>query len=269
MNWDNIICTFASTGCASTVERKLREFSNKRWEKLRFTPLANTSGSDFLQLLNIGGTATSVYLKAIQAIALETGLITHPILPKKLWPKHTPKPRRAITEEEHRRLGSNTRRFYWRAFYEILWETGAAQSDAANLRIENTNLDDGIIAYQRLKTGVRAAQKISPKLIKLLKSLKKGRKSGFFTPFIQNMDSKDRATIFRRKCILLDIKGVTLHSYRYAWAERAFELGLPERLAMVALGHNSAAIHRAYSKNAKIVCPSLSEIAANKLASAN
>ena len=83
------------------------------------------------------------------------------------------------------------------------------------------------------------------------------------------MDSKDRATIFRRKCILLDIKGVTLHSYRYAWAERAFELGLPERLAMVALGHNSAAIHRAYSKNAKIVCPSLSEIASNKLASAN
>ena len=117
MNWDNIICTFASTDCASTVERKLREFSNKIWEKLRFTPLANTSGSDFLQLLNIGGTATSVYLKAIQAIALETGLITHPILPKKLWPKHTPKPRRAITEEEHRRLQSNLRKMLIKANY--------------------------------------------------------------------------------------------------------------------------------------------------------
>ena len=90
MNWDNIICTFASTDCAFTVDHKLREFSNKRWEKLHFTPLANTSGSDFLQLLNIGGTATSVYLKAIQAIALETGLITHPILPKKTLAKTHP-----------------------------------------------------------------------------------------------------------------------------------------------------------------------------------
>ena len=217
----------------------------------------------------MGCTKTYVYLGTLQKLAIEVGLLTHPILPKRMWPKPAKSERRAITEEEHRRLGLNLGTTRWKTFLEILWETGAAQSDAANLRIENTNLDDGIIAYQRLKTGVRAAQKISPKLNKLLKSLKNGRKSGFFTPFIQEMDSKDRATIFRRKCILLDIRGVTLHSYRYAWAERAFELGLPERLAMVALGHNSAAIHRAYSKNAKIVCPSLSEIASNNLASAN
>lgn len=264
ITWDNIICTFASTGCNSTKDRKLREFSNKRWQKLRFTPLDQTSGSDFLQLLYNGGTATSVYLKAVQAIAIETGLITHPVLPKKIWPKHTPKPRRAITEEEHRRLCSNTRRYYWRVFYEILWETGAAQSDAAHLRIENTDLIKGIITYQRLKTGIRAAQAISPKLIKMLKGLSARRKKGFFTHFLQKMDSKDRATLFRRKCKSLKISGITLHSYRYAWAERAFELGLPERMAMVALGHNSAAVHRAYAKNAKIVCPSLCEIAEDK-----
>ena len=101
ITWDNIICTFASTGCNSTKDRKLREFSNKRWQKLRFTPLDQTSGSDFLQLLYNGGTATSVYLKAVQAIAIETGLITHPVLPKKIWPKHTqnpkePSPRKSI-----------------------------------------------------------------------------------------------------------------------------------------------------------------------------
>ena len=43
----------------------------------------------------------------------------------------------------------------------------------------------------------------------------------------------------------------------YAWAERAFSLGMPERLAMVALGHNSSAIHRVYPKGATIVAPSL------------
>jgi methionyl-tRNA formyltransferase len=39
---------------------------------------------------------------------------------------------------------------------------------------------------------------------------------------------------------------VTLHSYRYAWAERAKTAGYPERFAQLALGHNSKAVHRAY-----------------------
>ncbi len=39
---------------------------------------------------------------------------------------------------------------------------------------------------------------------------------------------------------------VTLHSYRYAWAERAKTAGYPERFAQEALGHNSKAVHRAY-----------------------
>ena len=71
------------------------------------------------------------------------------------------------------------------------------------------------------------------------------------------MLTKDRSHQFKRQCTRLGIEGVTLHSYRYAWAERAFQLGLPERFAMVALGHNSPAVHRAYCKNAKVVCPSL------------
>lgn len=48
------------------------------------------------------------------------------------------------------------------------------------------------------------------------------------------------------------IKGVTLHSYRYAWAERAKVCGYPERFAQEALGHNSKAVHRAYAKRALI-----------------
>jgi hypothetical protein len=38
--------------------------------------------------------------------------------------------------------------------------------------------------------------------------------------------------------------GVTLHSYRYAWAERANTVGYPERFAQEALGHNSKALMR-------------------------
>ena len=51
----------------------------------------------------------------------------------------------------------------------------------------------------------------------------------------------------------------SLHSYRYAWAERAKVCGYPERFAQEALGHNSKAVHRAYAKRALIKLPSLQE----------
>ncbi len=264
LTWDTVICTFIRTGCAATIERKLRELGNKRWDKLKSLPINETSGSDFLDLLARGGTKTAVYLGSLQSLAIETGLITHPVLPKRLWPKLPKRPVRAITEKEHRRVRSNLHTSHWRVFLDILWETGAAQSDAASLRIEK--LVDGVVAYQRVKTGVRAAQEISIPLQQTLCQLAAGRISGYFLPAIQSMDSKDRATIFRRKCRQLSIDGVTLHSYRYAWAERAFQLGMPERLAMVALGHNSAAIHRVYAKGAKVVCPSLAGFGATPTA---
>ena len=50
---------------------------------------------------------------------------------------------------------------------------------------------------------------------------------------------------------------MTLHSYRYAWAERAKAVGYPERYAMEALGHNSKAVHRAYARKAQVRLPSL------------
>ena len=53
------------------------------------------------------------------------------------------------------------------------------------------------------------------------------------------------------------ISGVSLHSYRYAWAERAKVAGMPERYAQQALGHSSKAFARSYSKNAIMVVPSL------------
>ena len=36
-------------------------------------------------------------------------------------------------------------------------------------------------------------------------------------------------------------------------------VGMPERFAQAALGHNSKAIHRAYAKRAEIIVPSLED----------
>ena len=73
------------------------------------------------------------------------------------------------------------------------------------------------------------------------------------------MRAGDRATEFKQRCQQLKIRGVTLHSYRYAWAECAKIAGYPERFAQEALGHNSKAVHRAYAKRALVKIPSLEE----------
>jgi integrase len=46
---------------------------------------------------------------------------------------------------------------------------------------------------------------------------------------------KDRSGEFRRRCGILSIRGITLHPYRYAWAQRAKASGYPERWAQSAL----------------------------------
>ncbi len=63
----------------------------------------------------------------------------------------------------------------------------------------------------------------------------------------------------RKSDRLLGIKGVSLHSYLYAWAERAKCAGYPERFAQEALGHNSKAVLRAFAKKAQVKFPSLED----------
>ena len=91
-------------------------------------------------------------------------------------------------------------------------------------------------------------------------------RTGSLCPYLQTVEPGHRATEFRQRCLGLGIKGVTLHSYRYAWAERAKVVGYPERFAQLALGHNSKAVHRAYSKNAKVTLPPLEDYEKNAAA---
>lgn len=84
-------------------------------------------------------------------------------------------------------------------------------------------------------------------------------KSGALFPHLQTVLAGDRATEFKQRCQGLDIEGVLLHSYRYAWAERAKVAGYSERFAQLALDHNSKAVHRAYAKKAQVTLPPLEE----------
>ena len=103
---------------------------------------------------------------------------------------------------------------------------------------------------------------------KIQEVLKRRPAKGPLFPYLCTVRSGDRATEFKQRCDGLKIKGVSLHSYRYGWAERAREAHYPLRCAQENLGQNSAAVHRAYAKNAAVTTPSLDEweeFVANKI----
>jgi hypothetical protein len=142
---------------------------------------------------------------------------------------------------------------------------GAAKSEmpregaiviSPNLSAEDIDWQDRTIAYSRGKTGATVIIHFGDDLEAVLKTVPK---EGPLFPNIRKSREADRATYLKRRCALRDVSGVTLHSYRYAWAERARMAGMPERFAQEALGHNSVAVHRAYAKKAKLKIPSLEE----------
>ena len=116
--------------------------------------------------------------------------------------------------------------------------------------------DNHVISYKRMKTDTVAIMRFDEDMAEILRDLPG---SGPLFPYLRTVRAGDRATEFRQRCAGLKIKDVTLHSYRYAWAERAKAAGYPERYAQVNLGHNSKAMTRAYSRKAEVEMPSLSE----------
>ena len=112
------------------------------------------------------------------------------------------------------------------------------------------------MSFTRKKTGVPVIVHLGAEALNLFKDLPA---EGALFPYLSGGRAGDRATEFGQRCRQLGIKGVTLHSYRYAWAERAKVAGYPERFAQEALGHNSKAVHRSYAQRALMKIPSLEE----------
>ena len=116
--------------------------------------------------------------------------------------------------------------------------------------------DHHVISYKRMKTKTVAVMRFDEDMAEILRDLPG---NGPLFPYLRTVRAGDRATEFKQRCDGLGIKGISLHSYRYAWAERAKTAGYPERYAQVNLGHNSKAMTRAYSRKAEVEMPSLSE----------
>ncbi|MGA3266271.1 MAG: tyrosine-type recombinase/integrase [Verrucomicrobiota bacterium] len=253
--WAFVMQEFCAVKKDSTRLRRERAVKGAAFKIIRNRRLVETTAEDFQVVLKAGGVFTNHILRCIHNLALGMGWLLAPVIPQKLWPKEEKKFKRAITFEEHQKIiqaeNSNTER---RLYYELLWEIGSAQTDGASLTTANIDWRNRLLSYHRRKTGEPCVLEIGSRLEALLKSLPA---EGSLFPKISTLKDKDRAAEFRRRCRLLKIEGISLHSYRYAWAARAKRLGMPERFAQSALGHASLAVHREYARDGIAICPSM------------
>ena len=188
--------------------------------------------------------------------ATDMGWLPVPIIAKRKWPKLKHGETRATTRAEHELILAGEKTPERRDYYDLCWYTGGSQGDIAALEGANVDAEKGTIHYKRRKTAVEVMQR-QGKMVKTI--LERRPKSGPLFPNLIKMRASDRATEFKRLCRRVGVSGITLHSYRYAWAERAAENGFEERYAQAALGHNSKAVARAYARHAKTLIPALEE----------
>ena len=258
--WQDVMAEIVKDKIGSTRRRWDYAIKDKAFDVIRKLPLLETNADHFRKVLSRGGVGTNVHLRALHTFALGMDWLPWRVMPRKVWPKVRFKDKRAITWEEHCRIVDRERNAERRAFYELAWHLGASQSDLANLQAEDIDWESHIVSFERMKTRWRGMEPplvgFGNKAERILRSLPR---SGPLFPYLRTVRSGDRATEFKQRCVGLGITGVSLHSYRYAWAERGAKQGYPERFAQRALGHNSKAVHRAYARRAQVIVPPLEE----------
>jgi integrase len=254
--WQGLMDSVIQTKPGRTRIRYERASKDKAFDSIRNAVVIETTADVLFDVLAKGTVSTNVYLRRWHNFALDMNWLPVPIIPKRKWPAVAHKEQRGITLEEHQRIVEREQNPERRAYYQLCWLMGGSQSDVAELQADSIDWANRTLNYVRKKTGEQVHQSIGPELEKLLRTLPQ---NGFLFPYLSGVRECDRATEFKQRCKGLGISGVTLHSYRYAWAERARKAGYPERFAQDALGHNSKAVHRAYAKKAQVTVPSLED----------
>jgi integrase len=254
--WQHVMDEMGRNKSGSTKKRWDVAMKDKAFDLFRDLALIKTQAEHFFEALHKGTVSTNVFLRRVQNFALDMDWMPKAVIPKRQWPAIQFKDKRAITFAEHQAIVDREKNPERKKFYELCWHLGGSQGDIACLNAEDVDWENRTISFTRKKTGVPVILHLGEESLNTLKDLPG---EGLLFPYLARVRAGDRATEFKQRCRGLGIEGVSLHSYRYAWAERAKTCGYPERFAQEALGHNSVAVHRAYAKRAKVKLPSLEE----------
>lgn len=254
--WDEVMEDVIKDKTGPTLKRWKTAIKDEAFDLIRKKVVVDTTSEEFMAVLRGGTVSTNVYLRRLQNHCIDMDWLPVRILPKKKFPKIEHKDQRAITAEEHAKIIARQRNPERRDFYELCWFFGASQSDVAHLDAEDIDYERRCFVYDRLKTGNMGGMRIGDRAWAVIM---RRPKSGPLFPYLITVRECDRATEFKQRCEGLGIEGVTLHSYRYSWAERSADAGYPERYAQRVLGQNSKMVHRAYVKKAQGELPLLEE----------
>lgn len=254
--WQNVLQEIIGLKTGPTQARWKSAAKDKAFDLIRDRILIETQAEHLLAVLRTGTVSTNAFLRKIHNFAVDMNWLPATVIPRRQWPAIHYKEKRAITLEEHLKIIAAEVNPERKTLYQLCWHLGASQGDIANLKGEDVDWTNNTVSFVRKKTGVPVLVHLGPEALNLLKDL---QSEGVLFPYLSRVRAGDRATEFKQRCQQLGIQGVTLHSYRYAWAERAKTVGYPERFAQEALGHNSKAVHRAYAKRALMKIPSLED----------
>jgi len=258
--WQQALESLTSTKQGANQHRWQTVARDKALAPLLARVIIETPGELLLKVMQAGSVSTNVFLRRLHNFCVDMNWLPWPLVPKRQWPEVKFKEKRAITQEEHQRIIAAEVNPERKALYQLCWHLGASQGDVANLKGEDVDWKSGTVSFRRQKTQVPVIVHLGTEALNVFKDLPA---EGKLFPYLSTVRAGDRATEFGQRCRRLEIAGVTLHSYRYAWAERAKTAGMPERFAMENLGHNSRAVHRAYAKKALMKIPSLEEYELN------
>jgi hypothetical protein len=214
--WRMVMEEFCQRGKESSRVRRQRAVTSSAFDSIRTRKLVETTQDDLRAVLQSDKrTSTLHFLRCLHNLAVGLGWLPWPIMPAKLWPVVSTKRKRGVTAVEHKHIIEVERNAEKRMFYSMLWEIGAAQTDAAMLLAENIDWQRRVLSYQRQKTGEWAHLVIGSSLERLLKFLPT---QGPLFPLLRTLTAAARSAEFCRRCRIVKIKGINLHSYRYAAA---------------------------------------------------
>ena len=151
--WQTVMEQLQARDKDSSRQRYATVFKSSAFDGLRNKRLLETTADDFLAVFKDGKVSIVYFLKRLHNFALSLGWIALPVVAPYLWPKYEAKDRRGLTPDEQQSVLAIEKKAEWKFFLELLWETGAAQGDAAAMTAEDVDWQSRTITYFRAKTG--------------------------------------------------------------------------------------------------------------------
>src|SRR5258705_3295575 len=213
--WQHVLDEIIKLKTGPTQYRWQSAAKDKAFDLIRSRLLIETQAEHFLEVLKKGTVSTNAYLRKTHNFALDMNWLPATVIPRRQWPAIHFKDKRAITLAEHQKIIVAEVNPERKLLYQLCWHLGASQGDIAALKGDDIDWANNTVSFFRKKTGVPVLVHLGSEALSLLKDLPS---EGQLFPYLASVRPGDRATEVRSRCRQLKIDGVTLHSYRYAWA---------------------------------------------------